>query len=35
MVESRDRLYGAKVGVQYAEGFIIKQPRLVSDFASL
>lgn len=35
MVESRDRLFGAKVGVQYAEGFITKQPRLLTDFASL
>ncbi|HWI66071.1 MAG TPA: bacillithiol biosynthesis deacetylase BshB1 [Symbiobacteriaceae bacterium] len=31
LVESRDRLFGAKVGVQYAEGFIVKQPRLVDD----
>jgi bacillithiol biosynthesis deacetylase BshB1 len=31
LVDSRDRLFGAKVGVQYAEGFIVKQPRLVAD----
>ena len=31
LVESRDRLFGAKAGVQYAEGFIMKQPRLLSD----
>ena len=31
LVESRDRLFGAKVGVQYAEGFIVKQPRVVDD----
>jgi N-acetylglucosamine malate deacetylase 1 len=31
LVESRDRLFGAKVGVQYAEGFVLKQPRLVTD----
>lgn len=31
LVESRDRLFGAKAGVQYAEGFVTKQPRLVHD----
>jgi N-acetylglucosamine malate deacetylase 1 len=31
MVESRDRLYGSKAGVQYAEGFVIKRPPLVHD----
>lgn len=31
LVESRDRLFGAKAGVQYAEGFIVKQPLLVAD----
>lgn len=31
LVDSRDRLFGAKVGVQYAEGFIVKQPHLLSD----
>ncbi|HWI52348.1 MAG TPA: bacillithiol biosynthesis deacetylase BshB1 [Symbiobacteriaceae bacterium] len=34
LVESRDRLFGAKVGVQYAEGFIARQPRLVADLIS-
>ncbi len=31
LVESRDRLFGAKAGVQYAEGFVRMQPRLVRD----
>lgn len=35
LVESRDRLFGAKAGVQYAEGFIMKQPRLVTDLTTL
>lgn len=35
LVESRDRLFGAKVGVQYAEGFIVKQPLLVADLTTL
>jgi N-acetylglucosamine malate deacetylase 1 len=35
LVESRDRLFGAKAGVLYAEGFVMKQPRLVGDFLNL
>lgn len=31
LVESRDRLFGAKAGVEYAEGFLVRQPLLVSD----
>jgi bacillithiol biosynthesis deacetylase BshB1 len=31
LVESRDRLFGAKVGVGFAEGFVVKQPRVVDD----
>lgn len=31
LVESRDRLFGAKAGVQYAEGFVSRQPRLAAD----
>lgn len=31
LVESRDRLFGAKAGVQYAEGFIVKQPIILPD----
>ena len=31
LVESRDRLFGAKVGVAFAEGFVSKQPRVVDD----
>jgi bacillithiol biosynthesis deacetylase BshB1 len=31
LVESRDRLFGAKVGVEFAEGFVVTQPRLVAD----
>ncbi len=34
MVENRDRLFGAKAGVQYAEGFFLKQPLLVGDLVS-
>jgi len=34
LVESRDRLFGAKAGVQYAEGFVLKQPLLVGDLVS-
>lgn len=35
LVESRDRLFGAKVGVQYAEGFVAKQPLLLDDLTGL
>lgn len=35
LVESRDRLFGAKAGVEYAEGFLVRQPLLVSDPLSL
>lgn len=35
LVESRDRLFGARAGVHYAEGFIMKQPRLVADLTTL
>lgn len=35
LVDGRDRLFGAKAGVQYAEGFITKQPRLVDDLFRL
>jgi bacillithiol biosynthesis deacetylase BshB1 len=31
IVEARDRLFGLKVGVEYAEGFVVRQPRLVHD----
>jgi bacillithiol biosynthesis deacetylase BshB1 len=31
LVQSRDRLFGARVGVQYAEGFVRTQPPLVTD----
>jgi len=31
LIDSRDRHFGARTGVQYAEGFVRKQPRLVSD----
>lgn len=34
LVENRDRLFGAKSGVQYAEGFVLKQPLLVGDLVS-
>lgn len=35
LVESRDRFFGARIGVQYAEGFFTKQPRLVADITSI
>ncbi len=31
LVESRDRLFGAKTGVQFAEGFLLRQPLLLTD----
>ena len=31
LVESRDRLFGAKAGVQFAEGFVRKQVPVLSD----
>jgi len=34
-VDSRDRLFGARAGVQYAEGFITRQPRLVADLTGI
>jgi bacillithiol biosynthesis deacetylase BshB1 len=34
LVESRDRLFGAKVGVLYAEGFFTKQHRLCPDLVA-
>lgn len=34
LVESRDRLFGARAGVQYAEGFVLKQPQLVTDLVA-
>jgi bacillithiol biosynthesis deacetylase BshB1 len=34
LVDSRDRHFGAKAGVQYAEGFVVKAPRLVADLIS-
>lgn len=30
LVESRDRLFGAKAGVEFAEGFRVKRPLLIS-----
>lgn len=35
LVESRDRLFGARAGVQYAEGFLLPQPLLVEDILKL
>lgn len=35
LVESRDRLFGARAGVAYAEGFVRQQPWLVDDLVSL
>ncbi|MGE5672805.1 MAG: bacillithiol biosynthesis deacetylase BshB1 [Mycobacterium leprae] len=34
LIESRDRFFGAKVGVPFAEGFIVTGPRLVADLLS-
>lgn len=35
-IENRDRLYGAKAGVEFAEGFLVKQTLLMADpFAAL
>lgn len=31
LVEGRDRLYGAKIGAEYAEGFVTKQPVIMGD----
>jgi bacillithiol biosynthesis deacetylase BshB1 len=31
LVESRDRLFGAKIGVAFAEGFITKQPLVMEE----
>lgn len=35
LIESRDRLFGAKAGVEYAEGFFLKQAPLIGDPVSL
>jgi bacillithiol biosynthesis deacetylase BshB1 len=35
LIESRDRLFGARAGVSFAEGFLTTQARLVSDLMSL
>lgn len=35
LVESRDRLFGAKVGVQYAEAFVIKTPLTLPNLGGL
>jgi bacillithiol biosynthesis deacetylase BshB1 len=35
LVESRDRLFGAKLGVAYAEGFITKQPIALDDLTAI
>ncbi len=34
-VEARDRLFGHKAGVEFAEGFVIKQPLVVADLMHL
>jgi bacillithiol biosynthesis deacetylase BshB1 len=31
IVEARDRLFGGKIGVAYAEGFVTKQPLVVEE----
>jgi bacillithiol biosynthesis deacetylase BshB1 len=33
-VLNRDRFFGAKAGVAYAEGFVIRRPRLVNDLVT-
>ena len=34
-IESRDRLFGAKIGVEFAEGFALKEPLALQDPFSL
>jgi N-acetylglucosamine malate deacetylase 1 len=31
LIESRDSFNGAQIGVQYAEGFVLKQPLAIAD----
>ncbi|MFZ5622758.1 MAG: bacillithiol biosynthesis deacetylase BshB1 [Pseudomonadota bacterium] len=35
LIESRDRLFGAKIGVEYAEGFVTRQPLVMGDLVGL
>ncbi|MFZ5825300.1 MAG: bacillithiol biosynthesis deacetylase BshB1 [Bacillota bacterium] len=35
LVEARDRLFGAKIGVEYAEGFVTKQALVIDDLLRL
>lgn len=34
-VEARDRLFGSRIGVEFAEGFIVKEPLVVGDLMHL
>lgn len=35
LIEGRDRLYGAKIGAEFAEGFVTRQPLVLGDLTKM